>query len=58
MEQFDLVLEKDINSADAHYGIGLVYEKQGNMIKARYEWRQAIRLNPIHTETRAKLNIK
>ena len=58
LEQFDLVLEKDINSADAHYGIGLVHEKQGNMIKARYEWRQAIRLNPIHTETRAKLNIK
>ncbi len=58
LEQFNAVLEKDINSADAHYGIGLVYEKQGDMIKARYEWRQAIRLNPIHAETRAKLNIK
>ena len=58
LEQFKRVLEKDINSADAHYGIGLVYEKQGDIIKARYEWRQAIRLNPIHTETRAKLNIK
>lgn len=58
LEQFRLALDKDVNSADAHYGIGLVYEKQGNMIKARYEWRQAIRLNPLHTETRAKLNIK
>lgn len=58
LEQFNLVLEKDVNSADAHYGIGLVYEKQGDIIKARYEWRQAIRLNPIHAETRAKLNIK
>ena len=58
LEQFNAVLQKDINSADAHYGIGLVYEKQGDMIKARYEWRQAIRLNPIHAETRAKLNIK
>ena len=32
LEQFNAVLEKDINSADAHYGIGLVYEKQGAMI--------------------------
>ena len=58
LEQFNLVLEKDVNSADAHYGIGLVYEKQGDIIKARYEWRQALRLNPIHAETRTKLNIK
>lgn len=58
LEQFKLVLEKDVNSADAHYGIGLVHEMRGDMIKARYEWRSAIRLNPIHAETRAKLNIK
>ena len=57
LEQFNTVLAKDVNSADAHYGIGLVYEMQGDMIKARYEWRSAIRLNPIHAETRAKLNI-
>ena len=58
LEQFKLVLEKDVNSADAHYGIGLIHEMQGDMIKARYEWRTAIRLNPIHTEARTKLNIK
>ena len=58
LEQFNTVLAKDVNSADAQYGIGLVYEMQGDMIKARYEWRSAIRLNPIHAETRAKLNIK
>ena len=58
LEQFNAVLEKNVNSADAHYGIGLVHEMQGDIIKARYEWRYAIRLNPIHAETRAKLNIK
>ena len=58
LEQFNTVLAKDVNSADAHYGIGLIHEMQGDMIKARYEWRSAIRLNPIHAETRAKLNIK
>ena len=58
LEHFNTVLEKDVNSADAHYGLGLIYEMQGDMIKARYEWRSAIRLNPIHAEPRAKLNIK
>ena len=58
LEQFTTVLEKDGNSAEAHYGIGLVHEARGEMVKARYEWRQAIRLNPLHSETRAKLNIK
>ena len=57
-EQFTAVLEKDANSADAHYGFGLLYELQGDIIKARYEWRKALRLNPLHAETRAKLNIQ
>ncbi|MGP1593779.1 MAG: tetratricopeptide repeat protein [Treponema sp.] len=57
-EQFTAVLEKDANSADAHYGLGLLHEVQGDIIKARYEWRKALRINPLHTETRAKLNIK
>ena len=37
LEQFNSVLEKDENSADAHYGIGLIYEKQENLVAARAE---------------------
>ncbi|MGP1454315.1 MAG: tetratricopeptide repeat protein [Treponema sp.] len=57
-EQFNMVLKKDTGSADAHYGLGLLYEIQGDMVKARHEWRQAIKLNPLHHDAYAKLNIK
>lgn len=58
LKQFQHVLEQDMNSADAHYGMGLVYEAQGNMVKARFQWRSAVRLNPMHAQACEKLHIK
>lgn len=58
LEQFTRMLEQDMNCADAHYGMGLVYEAQGNAVKARYQWRSAVRLNPMHAKAREKLHIK
>ena len=55
-EQFDLVLEKDDNSADAHYGLGLIYEKQENLVSARAEWRKARKIQPNHAEALKKLS--
>lgn len=55
--EFLLILEKDENFADAHYGMGLVYEAENDIIKARSEWRQAIRINPLHSDTRKKLRL-
>ena len=46
-----------MTSADAHYGLGVVYELQGDMIKARAEWRKALKFDPLHIKTRAKLNL-
>ncbi|ULQ59987.1 tetratricopeptide repeat protein [Brucepastera parasyntrophica] len=56
-KEFDLILEKDENSADAHYGLGVIYENQGDLVRARAEWRRAIRLNPVHPGARQKLNL-
>lgn len=42
INEFNSILTQDPNYADAHYGLGLVYEKQGNIIKARSEWRAAL----------------
>jgi Tfp pilus assembly protein PilF len=39
IKEFNSILQKDPNYADAHYGLGLVYEKQGDLVKARSEWR-------------------
>ena len=56
LEQFNLVLASDDNSADAHYGIGLVYEKQENLVAARAEWRQARKIQPNHAGAVKKLS--
>ena len=56
-KEFESILEKDSNSADAHYGLGVVYEALGDMIRARAEWRKAIKSNPVHPGARQKLNI-
>nr|WP_253694535.1 MULTISPECIES: tetratricopeptide repeat protein [unclassified Treponema] len=57
LKEFNTILEKDMTSADAHYGLGVIYELQGDMIKARAEWRKALKFDPLHSNTRAKLNL-
>ena len=56
LEQFNAVLAKDENSADAHYGIGLIYEKQENLVAARAEWRKARKIQPNHAGALKKLS--
>ena len=57
LKEFQNVLEKNKNSADAHYGIGVIYEKQGNMVAARAEWRKALKLQVNHEGALQKLNV-
>ena len=55
-EEFDNVLKKNENSADAHYGIGVIYEKQGNIVKARSEWRKALKIQVNHPGALQKMS--
>ncbi len=55
MKEFENVLKKDENSADAHYGIGVIYEKQGNIVKARSEWRKALKIQVNHAGALEKM---
>ena len=55
-EQFEMVIAKDENSADAHYGLGLIYEKEENLISARAEWRKARKIQPNHAGAVKKLS--
>lgn len=57
LEHITIILKKDSNYADAHYTLGVIYEMNGDMVKARSQWRKAISINPVHTEARQKLNI-
>ncbi|MEW6548136.1 MAG: tetratricopeptide repeat protein [Spirochaetota bacterium] len=57
-EHYNAILAADPKSAEAWYGIGMVYESQGDPIKARSAWRKAIGIDPNHAEARKKLTEK
>lgn len=48
LQEYESILKKDANSSDAYYGKGLVYEKQGDLVKARSEWRKALKIQVNH----------
>ena len=56
LKEFENVLKKNENSADAHYGIGVIYEKQGNIVKARSEWRRALKIQVNHAGALQKMS--
>lgn len=49
------IIQKNLKSADAYYRLGLLYEIAGDKIKARAEWRKALRAEPQHYGARLKL---
>lgn len=55
LKEFQSILEKDANSADAYYGIGVIYEKQGDLVKARSEWRKALKVQVNHPNALKKM---
>lgn len=54
-KEFNAILEKDSNSADAHFGLGLIYEKRGDMVKARAEWRKTLKIDVNYEEALKKM---
>ncbi|MDR3284505.1 MAG: tetratricopeptide repeat protein [Treponema sp.] len=46
--EYQAVLEKDPASADAYYGIGLIYEELGDAVLARAQWRRALQIHGNH----------
>ena len=55
-KEFEEVLKKNENSDDGHYGIGVIYEKQGNLVLARSEWRNALKIRANHQGALKKLS--
>ncbi len=49
------ILEMNEESAFAHYWLGNIYEKEGDLISARKEWRRTLRINPKHIGAIEKL---
>ena len=47
---YDQVIELDPFFADAYFGIGKILFDKGLTAEARFQWREAIRLDPNHRE--------
>ena len=57
LKEYEQILEVYENSADAYYGIGCIYEKQQNIVKARTQWRKALKIQVNHPGAKKKLSI-
>ena len=53
--EYDLILEKNVNFADAYYGLGILYEHKGDTAKARAEWRKCLKIQVNHAGAVKKL---
>ena len=53
--EYESILELDEKYADAYYGLGLIYEQAGDLLKARAEWRKTLKANPLHAKAIEKL---
>ncbi len=55
-QEFLALLSKNDNIADAHYGLGVIYEKNGDSVKARSEWRKCLKLQADHDGALSKMS--
>jgi tetratricopeptide (TPR) repeat protein len=54
-ENLQKVLNINQNSAYAHFWMGNIYEKEGDLISARKEWRLALKIDPKYIDAIEKL---
>jgi len=55
--QLEHILEEAGENAEAHYQLGELYALQGEAVRARAEWRLALRADPAHQKARARLSM-
>ena len=54
-KMFEAVLEKNSNDADANYLLGVIYEKNNNMVKARAQWRKTLKIDSTYEDAIKKM---
>ena len=52
MDYFNKVIELNDNNSNAYYYRGEIYFQKNEKIKARYEWRKALEIDPSHIRAR------
>lgn len=48
VEQYNKILEKNPQAADAHFQLGVIYDSMNDTVKARAEWRKTLQIDPSH----------
>jgi tetratricopeptide (TPR) repeat protein len=48
LAEYQMILDKDPNVADAQYGIGEIYEEMGDSARARAQWRRTLQIQSNH----------
>lgn len=56
-EVLNAVLAEEDQNAEAHYRLGEVFQGLGDSVKARSEWRKALRIDPSHASSRERLKL-
>jgi tetratricopeptide (TPR) repeat protein len=56
LAKYNEIIEKNPQSADAWYFLGLLLVDSGEPIKARAAWRKAVSIDPMHSGARLKLS--
>lgn len=54
-QEYMVILDKNPNSADAHFYLGELALLQGNKDAARTEWRRAFKIDPLHFNANQRL---
>ena len=54
-KNLEIILEKNEDSAFAHFWLGNLYEREGDLISARKEWRRTLKIDPKHIGAIEKL---
>ena len=53
--EYEVILQKNPNSADAHFYLGEIALAQGNKTAARAEWVKAFKIDPLHFNANQRL---
>lgn len=56
-KEYLAVLNQDARNADAYVALGDLYAESGDTVKARAEWRKALRIDPAHGPSRSRLGM-
>lgn len=55
--EYENIIATDDSVADAYFGLGNIYEKKGDIAKARSEWRKTLKINVNHSGAINKLGL-